>query len=125
MRTLVIIGLALIASLGNPLKAAEQHGIALHGALKYPANFTHFDDVNPNAPKGGELKLAIVGTFDSLNPYVLKGTYPAGFQDIMMESLLKRSPDEPFSIYVRVAESVEVAPDRTWVIFNTACQINK
>ena len=61
--------------------AAEQHGIAMHGTVKYPATFTHFDVVNPDAPKGGELKLAIVGTFDTLNPFTLKGTPPAGIRD--------------------------------------------
>jgi len=100
------------------LKAKEQHGIAMHGGLKYPVTFTHFDLVNPNAPKGGELKLAIVGTFDNLNPFILKGTHAAGIRDVLFESLLKRSPDEPFSLYGLVAESLEVAPDRSWVIFN-------
>ena len=97
--------------------AGEQHGLAMHGAVKYPATFTHFDVVNPDAPKGGELKLAIVGTFDTLNPFTLKGTPPAGIRDIMFESLMKRSPDEPFSVYGLVAESLEVAHDRSWIIY--------
>ncbi len=99
------------------LNATPQHGIAMHGSLKYPKNFTHFDVVNPNAPKGGELKLAIVGTYDTLNPFILKGSPPAGIRDIMFESLMKRSPDEPFSLYGLVAESVEMDPDRSWVIY--------
>src|SRR5690349_3550702 len=101
----------------SSLNAAPQHGMAMHGGLKYPENFTHFDIVNPNAPKGGELRLAIVGTYDTLNPFILKGTPPAGIRDIMFDSLMKRSPDEPFSLYGLVADSVDMAPDRSWVIY--------
>lgn len=97
--------------------AAPQYGMAMHGGLKYPASFTHFNVVNPEAPKGGELKLAIVGTYDTLNPFILKGTAPAGIRDIMFESLMKRSPDEPFSLYGLVAESVDMAPDRSWITY--------
>lgn len=102
----------------SSVKAAEQHGIAMHGALKYPANFTHFESVNPKAPKGGEYVLGIVGTYDTLNPFILKGTAPLGIRDILFESLMRKSPDEPFSLYGLVAESLEVAPDRSWIIFN-------
>lgn len=101
----------------SPLHAEKQHGIAMHGDLKKSVNFTHFDSVNPNAPKGGEYVLAVVGTFDTLNPFILKGTAPAGIREIMFESLLKKSPDEPFSLYGLVAESLEVAPDRSWITF--------
>jgi microcin C transport system substrate-binding protein len=100
------------------LRAEEQHGIAMHGDLKYSANFTHFDTINPNAPKGGQYILAIVGTYDTLNPFILKGTAPPGTMDILYDSLLKKSPDEPFSLYGLVAESLEIAPDRSWIIFN-------
>lgn len=111
--SIVFLGLAF------PLKAdPTQHGIAMHGGLKYPPSFICFDTVNPNAPKGGELKAAVVGTYDTLNPFILKGTAAAGIREALFESLLKRSPDEPFSLYGLVAESLEVAPDRSWVIFN-------
>ncbi|MBY0500800.1 MAG: extracellular solute-binding protein [Alphaproteobacteria bacterium] len=116
-----LLSLALIISslvFSSLLNAEPQHGIAMHGKLKYPPTFTHFDTVNPDAPKGGELKLAIVGTYDTLNPYILKGTAPAGLREFLFESLLKRSPEEPLSLYGLVAESLEVAPDRSWVIFN-------
>ena len=120
--SLVLICTPLL-TFGSPLKAKdqqtkEQHGIAMHGEVKYPSTFTHFDVVNPNAPKGGELKLAIVGTYDTLNPFILKGTPPAGIRDALFESLLKRSPDEPFSLYGLIAKSLIVAPDRSWVIYN-------
>jgi microcin C transport system substrate-binding protein len=117
LKYFVLIGVA-VASFSASLNAEKQHGIAMHGSLKYPPSFTHFDIVNPHAPKGGDFKLAVVGTFDTLNPFVLKGTAPAGVRDILIESLMKRSPDEPFSQYGLVAESLEVAPDRSWVVFH-------
>lgn len=113
----ILICVCVLSSIAS-VKAEEQHGIAMHGELKCPPNFTHFESVNPDAPKGGEYVLAVVGTYDTLNPFILKGTAPAGIRDIMFETLLKRSPDEPFSLYGRVAESLEVAPDRSWIVFN-------
>lgn len=112
----VIISSSLLV-FSLPLKAQPHHGIAMHGEVKYSPSFTHFDVVNPDAPKGGELKLAIVGTYDTLNPFILKGTAPAGIREALFESLLRRSPDEPFSLYGLVAESLAVAPDRSWVIY--------
>lgn len=102
----------------SSVNAEEQHGIAMHGGLKCPANFTHFESVNPDAPKGGEYVIAVVGTYDTLNPFILKGTAPVGIRDVMFESLMRKSPDEPFSLYGLVAESLEVAPDRSWIVFN-------
>jgi microcin C transport system substrate-binding protein len=102
----------------SSLQAKEQHGYAKHGDLKYPVEFSHFDSINPKAPKGGDLKHAIVGTFDTLNPFILKGTCSPGMRDIYFETLLKRSPDEPCSVYGLVAKSLEVAPNASWVIFN-------
>ena len=113
----VFLCTALLAFTSS-LQAKEQYGIAMHGGLKYPPAFTHFDFVNPNAPKGGELKHAVVGTYDTLNPFILKGTAPAQLRAVLFESLLKRVPDEPMSLYGLVAESLEVAPDRSWIIFN-------
>lgn len=118
MKKLMFLLYISLMVLATPLHAAPQHGIAMHGDLKYQSNFTHFDIVNPDAPKGGELKLAVVGTYDTLNPFILKGTAPLGIREIMFESLLKRTTDEPFSLYGLVGESLEVAPDRSWIIFN-------
>lgn len=105
----------------NPLLADKQYGIAMHNDLKYPKGFNNFDYVNPNAPKGGTLKLGVVGTFDSTNPYLTKGTPPVGLsvltERMVFESLMQRSIDEPFSLYSGIAESVEVAPDRSWITF--------
>ncbi len=92
-------------------------GIAMHGQPKYGPGFTHFDYVNPDAPKGGQVRLAAVGsTFDSLNPYIIKGV-PAEGATLPFETLLIPSADEAFSEYGLIAQSVQVPPDRSWVVF--------
>ena len=96
--------------------AEPRHGVAMHGAPKYGPDLTHLDYVNPEAPKEGELRLALTGTFDSLNPFIIKGSAAAGRQYVF-ESLLKRVWDEPFSLYGLIAESVEMPDDRSWVAF--------
>ncbi|MEX0759644.1 MAG: extracellular solute-binding protein, partial [Tistlia sp.] len=90
------------------------HAIAMHGEPKYGPDFEHFDYVNPDAPKGGTIRLAATGTFDTFNPYNAKGN-PAG---IAYESLLTRSADEAFTEYGLIAESLEWPLDRSWVIFH-------
>lgn len=92
------------------------HGIAMHGDLKYPADFAHFDYVNPDAPKGGEVRLAATGTFDSFNPFIIKGN-PADGIGRIYDSLLVSSADEAFSQYGLLAETVEYPSDRSWVAF--------
>ncbi|MFD2204491.1 extracellular solute-binding protein [Kiloniella antarctica] len=92
----------------------KSHGIAIHGEPGYPANFTHFNYVNPDAPKGGELRVASEGTFDSFNPYIIKGVPGPGFSP---ESLLVSSADEASSEYGLIAETLEWPDDRSWVIF--------
>ena len=89
----------------------------MHGAPKYAAAFPHFDYVNPDAPKGGSLRLARIGTFDSLNPFIIRGNSAAG-RHLVFESLMARSRDEPFTLYGRIAQSIEVPEDRSWVIFH-------
>ncbi len=93
------------------------HGLAMHGAPKYAADFQHLDYVNPDAPKGGTLRLSELTTFDSLNGYIIKGVAAAGLGYIH-ETLLTPSLDEPFTEYGLIAETVEVPEDRSWVIFN-------
>jgi microcin C transport system substrate-binding protein len=92
-------------------------GIAIYGEPKYKPGFTHFDYVNPDAPKGGELRQAVIGTFDSVNPFIIKGN-AAGEAALPFETLLTQSFDEPFSQYGLIAASIELAPDRSWEIFN-------
>ncbi len=102
---------------GAAAESASSHGLSLHRELKYPAGFSHLEYVNPEAPKGGELRLAEIGTFDSLNPFILKGIAPAGISGLH-DTLTYNSNDEAFSEYGLIAESIEVAPDHSWVIFN-------
>ena len=100
--------------------AAPEGAIAMLGATKYAADFTHFDYVNPDAPKGGSLRLHAIGSFDSLNPYIIKGKPAAGLHHgfgVYFETLAKRSRDEPFSLYGLLAETIETPPDRAWVEF--------
>ncbi len=93
-----------------------QHGVAMHGDLKYPKNFKKFDYASDKAYKGGTIKLSSIGTFDNLNPYILKGV--AAWQTTyLFETLMKSSFDEPFSQYGLIAESVKMPEDRSWVIF--------
>jgi microcin C transport system substrate-binding protein len=93
-----------------------QHALSLFGELKYPASFAHFDYVNANAPKGGELSLGATGTFDSLNPFIIKGT-PAVDIPLIYDTLMISSLDEPFAQYGLLAEAVRHPPDNAWVTF--------
>lgn len=97
-------------------EAVKDHGIAMHGDLKYPANFRNFDYVNPAAPKGGEVRLAATGSFDSFNGFIIKGQ-PAVALGLIYESLMTNSLDEPFSEYCLLCETVEVPQDRSWIAF--------
>ena len=106
---------ALLAG-GAPPAGAAGHGIAMHGAPKYGADFTHFDYVNPDAPKGGVFRRALAGTFDSLNPFIIKGVRGYG-RHLVFETLTRRAWDEPFSLYGLIAESIEVPDDRSSVTF--------
>ncbi|MBO22327.1 MAG: hypothetical protein CMM26_08165 [Rhodospirillaceae bacterium] len=119
LRALAAASILVVA--GAPMAdAAPEAGIAMLGAPKYEAGFTHFGYVNPNAPRGGELRLHAIGTFDSLNPYIIRGKPAAGLHHgfgIYFETLAKRSRDEPFSLYGLLAKTIETPPDRAWVEF--------
>lgn len=95
----------------------KSHGFSEFGELKYPADFAHFDYVNPDAPKGGELSYATQGTFDSFNPFTRQGRAGARSAD-QYESLLVPSYDEAASYYGLVASSLEYPESQDWVIFN-------
>ena len=102
--------------------ASLQTALAMTGEPLYPPNFDHFNYVNPDAPKGGTLKLGTTGTYDSMNPFIVRGQTPfgigSGTMSLVYESLMTRGWDEPFTLYGLIAESVEVANDRSGVIFN-------
>jgi len=114
------LALALVLTSGFPLSGYAAHGFALHGDLKYPADFKQFDYVNPDAPQGGTLTLANPDrrtSFDKFNPFTLKGTSAPGLNTLMFESLLISSADETASAYGLLAEDVAVAPDEMSVTF--------
>ena len=105
-------------------EAEPRHGFAVLGELKYGPDFKHFDYVEPGAPKGGETVLWYQGSFDSLNPFILKGVPAAGHNPFLVdgnlltfESLMVAAADEPGSYYGLVAETVDLPEDRSWVEF--------
>jgi len=106
----------LIALLPAVASAEPLHAIGIHGDVKYGPDFTHFDYTNPDAPKGGEARLAVVGTFDSLNPFILKGVSAAG-TTMIYTRLCSKAQDEPLSEYGHLAHSMDLAPDRSSITF--------
>lgn len=108
---------ALVAGIGQPARAEPTHGFAVLGTLKYPAGFRHFDYANPDAPKGGDVRLWVQGGFDTLNPFILKGREAAGAL-MTFETLMMGSGDEPDSYYGLIAETVELPDDRRSITFN-------
>ena len=92
------------------------HALSMFGDIKYGPDFTHFDYVNPDAPKGGEVRRAATGTFDSLNQFIIKGVPAAGLGSIY-DTLLVSSADEPFTEYGLLVETIEMPEDRSWVAF--------
>ncbi|GAB0061837.1 hypothetical protein IBA8401_28650 [Pseudomonas syringae] len=126
-----LLTLSLALSFCANAAITESHGYAQFGVLKYPASFTHFDWVNPEAPKGGTLRMMAFGTFDTLNPYTFKGSSPVSTGNFLQygvnelnEPLMvgtgqyDPSGDEPTSSYGLIAQSVEYSEDRSWVVFN-------
>ncbi|MBI3708728.1 MAG: ABC transporter substrate-binding protein [Proteobacteria bacterium] len=115
----VIVALAA----GGPPAALAQspvvtsYGFAIHGGLKYGPDFKHYAYADPKAVKGGDVRFAILGTFDSFNPYILRGV-PAGAVGLTVETLMVRSGDEPATDYCLICETIELPADRSWVAFN-------
>jgi peptide/nickel transport system substrate-binding protein len=105
--------------LGAPCAAEATYAIAMHGEPALPPDFAAFPYVDSNAPKGGQLTQGILGTFDSLNPFIVKGLPLPALQirGPVIESLMTRGYDEPFTLYGLLARSVETDPDRSYVTF--------
>jgi microcin C transport system substrate-binding protein len=112
--SLLAVLLGLSASLPAALAAPS---MALGYTPKYPPGFHHFDYVNPLAPRGGDLVLSAFGSFESFNPYLLKGIPAAGLAELVFEPLMEQSLDEPYSLYAHLAEDIAIAPDRLSVTF--------
>ncbi|MBS7660409.1 ABC transporter substrate-binding protein [Pseudomonas lalucatii] len=118
LRALLVRGSGLLLSaLAAIGQAAPQHALTLYDeAPKYPADYRHFDYVNPDAPKGGTLRQSGFGGFDSLNPFISKGV-AADDIGLIYDTLTRHSLDEPFTEYGLLAEKMEKAPDNAWVRF--------
>ncbi len=116
------LALAFALLLALPAAAGEvtrSHGFSTFGELKYPPDFKHFDYANPDAPKGGTMSFRGTGastTFDSLNPFILKGEPVQGYAHLY-DTLMARAYDEPDAVYGLLAESIEYPEDRSWVIY--------
>ena len=123
----VLSGLVIVVAglFCSELVSAEEvfsHGISMHGKPALPPEYTHFSYVNPDAPKGGKIVYAAFGSFDSVNPFILKGQKVRGLREALFgnnvyESLLVRSRDEPFSMYGLLAEKVHMPDDRSSIEF--------
>ena len=99
------------------------HAISMHGKPALLSNYSHFQYVNPDAPKGGVMRYGVFGTFDSLNPFIIKGVAARGIWDFyagrnVFESLLHRNRDEPFSLYGLLAENILIDEERTFIEFH-------
>lgn len=114
MKRLLLLSLILLSF---PAVAAEQYGIAMVGTPQYSANDTHLNYANPNAPKGGTLKQSATGSFDTLNPFNIKGRAAQGI-NLTTDRLMARVWDEPFTLYPLIAERITVPDDRSEITFH-------
>jgi peptide/nickel transport system substrate-binding protein len=123
-----MLGLAMLQGVGCTARAGEpRHAIAMHGEPALPAGFSQLPYANAAAPKGGRLVQGVLGTFDSLNPFIVRGLFAQGLRapltssvisGTVVESLMGRSLDEPFTLYGLVARAVETDPQRSYVTFH-------
>lgn len=120
LRVLAYIALALDVAALAPLcdaRAAESHALAMHGAAALPPGFTHMPYANPDAPKGGRLIWGLLGTFDSLNPLIVRGIAVQQIRGFVVESLMTRGNDEAFTLYGMLARTVETDDARSYATF--------
>jgi peptide/nickel transport system substrate-binding protein len=108
---------AVLLGAAAPPAAAPQYAIAMQGAPALPLGFGHFPYADPDAPQGGRLTFGVQGSFDSLNPFVIRGAPAEGIAGNVVEPLMARSYDEPFTLYGLLAQTVATPPDRRWVQF--------
>ena len=126
LKYLFLVFILAIATASGPPSFAQDnptHAIAMHGKPALDADYKHFPYVNPDAPKGGIMRYGVFGTFDSLNPFIVKGAAARGIWDFsagynVFEALLHRNRDEPFTLYGLLAEKVITDDDRTFIEFH-------
>ena len=99
-------------------KLVPETGLSMHGVPRLTAGFSHYPYINPDAPRGGTVTLAFHNIFDSLNPYIILGSAPDAAQKFVLQSLMTRSLDEPFTLYALIAQSYEMPDDRSYIVFN-------
>ena len=119
--SVLLLALAICGTPGalRQAHAAEaRHGIAMHGAPALPEGFTRLPYADPGAPKGGRLVQGVLGTFDSLNPLIVKGIAPPSIRGYVIESLMARGYDEPFTLYGLIARAIETDAQRSYVTFH-------
>jgi peptide/nickel transport system substrate-binding protein len=114
----LLASLLAAMAMAGPAAGEPVAALAMHGAPQHAAGFLHFPYVNPDAPKGGRITLGTLGTFDSLNPFIIKGVAPPGVREYVYESLMTRGADEPFTLYGLIADTVEVPEDRSSITFH-------
>ncbi len=120
-RVLAAAGSTVLAALllgSLPASAEPVPAIAMHGQPALPAGFSHQPYANPDAPKGGRLVQGLIGTFDSLNPFIVKGIAVQQIRGYVVESLMARGNDEPFTLYGLLADSIETDDARSYVTFH-------
>jgi peptide/nickel transport system substrate-binding protein len=112
----LVLGVAALAPI-NETNAADSHALAMHGAPALPPDFMHMPYANPDAPKGGRMVWGLLGTFDSLNPFIVRGIAVQQIRGFVVESLMTRGNDEAFTLYGLLARTVETDDARSYVTF--------
>jgi peptide/nickel transport system substrate-binding protein len=115
---LAALVIATTSGFDRSARAAEQHALAMHGLPALADGFNNFGYVDPKAPKGGRLVESTLGTFDTLNPFVVKGLAVQAVRNYVVESLMTRGFDEPFTLYGLLARSIETDTARTFITFH-------
>jgi len=118
LRNVALAGVSLICSAPAYATETARYGIAMYGEPALTSDNPNLPYATPDAPKGGRIVLALQGTFDSLNPLIVLGVAPDAVPRYVLQSLMIRSQDEPFSLYGLVARSVEMPEDRSFITFN-------
>ncbi|TJW82668.1 MAG: ABC transporter substrate-binding protein, partial [Mesorhizobium sp.] len=124
-RVLVWLIAAIITLSLQPALSAPKHAIAMQDEPALPAGYAHFNYVNPDAPKGGSITYCVVGSFDNLNPFILKslrttarGMIDRIFGNLVFEPLMQRNDDEAFSLYGLLADTADMDPERKSIEFH-------
>lgn len=101
----------------DPTDVSTVHGLALYGEPGLDEGFEHFPHADPEAPTGGTLTRSAIGSFDTTNPFIIRGTPATGLTEVY-DTLLTQNPDEPFSMYGQLAQGIRLDPDRQWIEFD-------